>query len=115
VQQLGWGSGAYGDHQGERERDPNKGRLLRQLVNELQPRLVAFSSWWTVDRPREWHPHTIQSEFARDACVYLLAANTTAGPGRGGGIWDPHGRPLARTGADQPSVIFADIERCAGR
>jgi hypothetical protein len=91
------------------------GGLLRRLVEQRSPRIVAFSSHWTVDRPAHWNPINIQRKFARDACVYLVGANTTAGPGRGGGVFDPFGRPLGMRVSHEPSIVYADIETPGGR
>jgi len=101
----------YADYNGQR----SDGGLLRRLVEGRSPRIVAFSSHWTVDRPAHWNPINIQRKFARDACVYLVGANTTTGPGRGGGVFDPFGRPLGMRVAPEPSIVFADIETPGAR
>jgi predicted amidohydrolase len=101
----------YADYNGQH----SDGGLLRRLVEQRSPRIVAFSSHWTVDRPAHWNPINIQRKFARDACVYLVGANTTAGPGRGGGVFDPFGRPLDMRVSHEPSIVYADIETPGGR
>jgi len=66
--------------------------------------IVAFSSAWTVGRATQW-----QAAFARDFRVVLVGANGSAGKGRGGGIFDPSGDPLAISQTPVPQVLVADL------
>jgi predicted amidohydrolase len=78
--------------------------LLDKLVSTKQARVVALSSYWTVSGAVNW-----QKNFAKKHGVYMIAANTTTGPGYGGGVFDPTGQPLAQKVASVPSYVLATI------
>lgn len=67
--------------------------------------IVLVSSQWTVDSAPRW-----QAAFARDWDVFVVAANSSTGQGRGGGIFDPSGKALARGHADDNAVVIADLD-----
>lgn len=79
-------------------------RLHDELTGELGARIIALSTKWTVARATNW-----QAAFARDWGVYVVAANASAGEGRGGGVFDPRGRPLVVDERNQASVTIASI------
>jgi len=79
-------------------------RKHRQLTGPLGARVVAVSSLWTADGGWRW-----QQNFARNWGVYVVGSNTTGGAGRGGGIFDPTGRVLAKHTDGKPAVTLANI------
>ena len=79
-------------------------RLSDRLTRTLGARLVAFSTWWTVADATRW-----QANFARNWGVYMVAANTTYGAGRGGGIFGPDGKALDLKNSGKPELAIATI------
>lgn len=78
--------------------------LHNKLVKTLKARVIAFSAhWMTAGAPS--YPAT----FAKTHGVYFIAANTTLGPGQGGGVYDPNGKTLAQSTKNTPSIIYATI------
>ena len=78
--------------------------LHAKLIKTLKARIIAFSAhWMTAGSP------SYQSIFAKTHGVYFVAANTTLGPGQGGGIYDPTGKAMASTTKNTPSIIYATI------
>ena len=75
-----------------------------------KPRLVLFSSFWSVGpKNPTWWSLAVQKKVARDGKVWLIAANTTKGDGKGGGIWKPDGTALETTDEVKPSIVYGDI------
>ena len=75
-----------------------------------KPRLVLFSSFWSVGPSNAtWWSLAVQKKVAKDGKVWLVAANTTKGDGKGGGIWKPDGTKLATSEAVKPTVVYGDI------
>ena len=79
-------------------------RLHDKLTGELGARIIVLSSMWTVSRATRW-----QAAFAHDWNVYVVAANTTAGPGKGGGVFDRSGQPLAISENGTDGLTIASI------
>ena len=78
--------------------------LRTKLAKTLKARVVAFSGFWlTAGAP------TYQAGFAKTYGVYLVAANTTLGPGQGGGVYDTAGKTMAGTILNTPGIIYATI------
>lgn len=78
-------------------------RLHHELTHTRGARLVVVSSYWTAPGAASWQQH-----FARNWGVHVVGANTTAGPGKGGGVFDPEGRTLARRST--PGLVIAPIK-----
>ncbi len=78
--------------------------LLQELAYSKKARVVAFTAYWTVSNAVNW-----QTNYAKKYGVYLIASNNVAGPGYGGGIYDPTGKPLAQKIQNKPSVVIATI------
>ena len=75
-----------------------------------KPRLVLFSSFWSVGPSNPtWWSLAVQKKVAKDGKVWLVAANTTKGDGKGGGIWKPDGTKLETTEAIKPSIVYGAI------
>jgi len=66
-------------------------RQHQRLVQHAGARLIAVSSAWTATGGARW-----PRSFARNWGVHVVSANTTAGPGAGGGVFDPNGQILAK-------------------
>ncbi len=73
------------------------------LIDERHVALVLFSAAWTVPVATHW-----QAAFAHDWGVYFVAANASAGSGRGSGIFDPKGQAIGRPGSLR-SIQLADV------
>lgn len=80
-------------------------RLSDKLTGALGARLIAFSTWWTVADSTRW-----QAAFAKDWGVHVVAANTTYGSGRGGGVFGPDGKALDLSNGGAPEVAIATIQ-----
>ncbi len=65
--------------------------------------IVLVSAAWTVPVATRW-----QAAFARDWGVFVVAANASAGSGRGGGVFDPRGSSVA-TARIRPEILIADV------
>ncbi len=75
-----------------------------------KPALVLFSSFWSVGpKNPTWWSLAVQKKVAKDGKVWLIAANTTKGDGKGGGIWKPDGTALETTDAVKPSIIYGEL------
>jgi predicted amidohydrolase len=79
-------------------------RLSDKLTRTLGARLLAFSTWWTVSDATRW-----QANFARNWGVYVVAANTTYGAGRGGGVFGPDGKAIDLKNSGKPELAMASI------
>jgi formylglycine-generating enzyme required for sulfatase activity/predicted amidohydrolase len=77
---------------------------LHQALTTSNARLVAVSSFWTAPGAHHW-----QASFARNWGVYVVGANTTTGPGLGGGIFDPSGKALDLHLEDSPGIVLAPL------
>ena len=78
--------------------------LHQKLVTTLKARVIAFSAhWMTAGAP------TSQVTFAKTHGVYMVAANTTLGPGQGGGVYDPAGKVLSQHTKNTPGIVYATI------
>jgi predicted amidohydrolase len=82
--------------------------LHDRLTRVLGADVVAVSSMWTVAGATRW-----QAAFARDWGTIVVAANSSAGAGRGSGIFDARGRALAETAMGSPSVLLAELPESA--
>lgn len=80
-------------------------RLHRTLTETLGAQIVLVSAAWTVPVATSW-----QAAFAHDWHVFVVAANASLGKGRGGGVFDDRGQPIARPGR-VPDLHIADIPR----
>ena len=79
-------------------------RLQHKLTRTLKARVVAVSSLWTATGGQRW-----QQNFAKNWGVYVVGSNTTAGAGRGGGVYSPTGKVLAEHTSSSPAVVVAEI------
>jgi predicted amidohydrolase len=79
--------------------------LHRELMHDLDARIIAWSAAWTVEGATRW-----QSTFARDWNVYFVAANGAKGLGGGGGVFDPDGESIGTMELDA-SIVYAEIPR----
>jgi predicted amidohydrolase len=78
--------------------------LHQKLVDTLKARVVAFSSFWTAPGAANF-----QQSYAKNWGVWMIGSNVSGGAGRGGGIFDPEGKELARTEQASPSVLVASV------
>lgn len=72
--------------------------LLSQLRYGKKARVVAFTSYWTTPGAVNW-----QVNYAKKYGVYLIAANTVASPGQGGGVYGPQGQVLVQAIRERPA------------
>ena len=79
--------------------------MHRELMNDLDARIIAWSAAWTVEGATRW-----QSTFARDWNVYFVAANGAKGLGGGGGVFNPDGEAIGTMDFDA-SIVYAEIPR----
>ncbi len=79
--------------------------LHQTLTETLGAEIVLVSAAWTVPVATRW-----QAAFAHDWGVSVVAANASLGKGRGGGIFDDRGQPIARAGSVR-DLHIADISR----
>lgn len=77
-------------------------RLHHEFTQTKDAQLVLVSAAWTAQGATSW-----PANFARDWQVFVASANTTQGPGRGGGIFSPKGRPM--TTSAKPGFTLAII------
>lgn len=75
---------------------------------EKKPKLIFFSSFWTVGTGI-WGALAVQKQVSMDGAVWLIAANNTEGPGKGGAIFEPGGEEVSKHVSDQPGIIYAEI------
>lgn len=80
------------------------GDLRKHRALAKRADIVAVSSYWTAKGAARW-----QQSFARNFGVVVIGANTTQGPGRGGGIFAADGEVLAETKGDTPGYVVADL------
>ncbi|MCK5800227.1 MAG: carbon-nitrogen hydrolase family protein [Deltaproteobacteria bacterium] len=76
---------------------------------DTKPKIVFFSSFWTVGGSGQWAALNVQKLVAKEGKVWLVAANNTKGEGKGGAIYDPTGAEIAKLVSETPGVIYADI------
>lgn len=74
-----------------------------------KPKIIFFSSFWTVGGTGIWAALNVQKQVAIDGDVWLVAANNTAGQGKGGAIFKPGGEEVTKHFSDKPAVIYAEI------
>lgn len=79
-------------------------RLHDELSGTRRARILALSTMWTVAKATRW-----QAAFARDWGLFVVAANSSRGEGRGGGIFDPAGASLALSEDARPNIVVASI------
>ncbi len=87
-------------------------KMLMEYFNNYKPKVVLFSAYWTVgptNGSKSWWALSVQKKVAESGSVWVVAANTTNGAGKGGGIYKPGGAIVKQTDASTPSVIYADI------
>jgi len=85
---------------------------LMEYFNTHKPKLLLFSAYWTVGPTngyKTWWSLSVQKKVAESANVWVIAANTTNGAGKGGGIYKPGGAIVKQTDSSSPSVLYADI------
>ncbi len=88
---------------------------LQDFFVNRQPRIVLFSSYWTVGGSwNPWGSLNVQQSLSQVKTttydgVYVVAANTTNGMGKGGSILAPGGKELAKVNSADPSVLYAEI------
>ncbi len=78
--------------------------LLNKLSNTLKAKLVAVSSYWTVNGAVNWY-----STYAGKYKVYAVAANHTHTTDYGSGVFKPDGSALAKSTLTKPNIVFAEI------
>ena len=86
--------------------------MLMEYFNIYKPKVVLFSAYWTVgptNGNKMWWALTVQETVAKQGNAWVVAANTTNGAGKGGGIYKPGGAIVKQTEASTPSVIYAEI------
>lgn len=76
-------------------------RLHHELTQTKDAQLVLVSAAWTAQGATAW-----PANFARDWDVFVASANTTQGPGRGGGVFSPK---RAMTTSAKPGFTLAII------
>lgn len=80
-------------------------RQHQRLVRQAGARVIAVSSAWTATGGAHW-----PRSFARNWGVHVVSANTTAGPGAGGGVFDPSGRTLAKRVIPGLAMAWIDLQ-----
>jgi hypothetical protein len=85
--------------------------LIKQYFSTAsKPDLMLTSSFWTVGgATNPWGALNVQKTIAKNAMAYVVAANTTAAPGNGGGIYKPSGEPMAQDSSGKPTVLYAEL------
>ena len=86
--------------------------MLMEYFNTYKPKVVLFSAYWTVgptNGSKMWWALTVQETVAKQGNTWVVAANTTNGAGKGGGIYKPGGAIVKQTDAATPSILYADI------
>jgi predicted amidohydrolase len=73
------------------------------------PTIVLFTTQWTVANTGAWGVHNVAQKMAKDRSAWVLCSNTTALPGRGGGIWKPDGTAIEAITPDKPAIVYATI------
>jgi predicted amidohydrolase len=83
--------------------------LLKDYFSPAKrPALIALSSLWTSGAALIGALDT-QRTLASYGQAYLIAANTTQGPGKGGGIYAPSGEPLVLDASGTPTALVAEV------
>lgn len=75
-------------------------RMHHRLTQTEGAEIVLVSASWTAQGAPAW-----PAAFARDWGVFVASANTTKGPGKGGGIFSPKGKTLAK--GQRPGITLA--------
>lgn len=78
-------------------------KIHHTLLHDGPPSIIVVSAAWTVPVATRW-----QAAFAHDWGVHVVAANAAVGGGRGGGVFDDHGRSIGRKGP-LTDIVLADI------
>jgi predicted amidohydrolase len=90
-------------------------RKVFDAYTAIEADVVLFLAMWQAGEPSgaatRWWPLSVQQEYAQTQNVWLVAANTTVGDGRGAGIFRPGGASVTTTTGDTPSVLYADVPR----
>lgn len=79
-------------------------RLHHKLVNTMGAKVVAVTSLWTAAGGWRW-----QQNYARNWGVHVVGSNTASGTGRGGGVFSPTGKVLAKHDTASPAITLAEI------
>lgn len=74
-----------------------------------KPKIIFFSSFWTVGGTGIWAALNVQKQVSVDGSVWLVAANNTAGDGKGGAIFKPGGEEVAKYVDSKPGIIYGEI------
>jgi predicted amidohydrolase len=75
-----------------------------------KPDLILLSSVWTVGgATNPWGSLNVQKTVAKNGLVYVVAANTTGGEGKGGGIYKPDGTAIVQDASGKPLVLYAEL------
>ena len=92
---------------------PARNLALLQEYTKQNAVATFFSAYWTVGQSNAgssaWWPLNVQKKFAVDAKQYVIAANTSAGPGQGGGIFKPGGAEIQSSTTGKPAVIYGEL------
>jgi len=73
------------------------------------PAILLFPAWWTVANTGNWGVYGVAQKIAKDTNAWVLCANVTALPGRGGGIWKPDGNAVEAIVPEKPTIVYATI------
>lgn len=90
-------------------------RNLKLLQEYTAQGAVAtfFSAYWTVGPTNAgssaWWPLNVQKKYSVDAKQWVIAANTSSGPGQGGGIFKPGGEKVIASETGKPAIIYAEL------
>lgn len=75
-----------------------------------KPDLILLSSVWTVGgATNPWGSLNVQSAVAKNGQAHVVAANTTGGQGKGGGIYKPDGTAIVQDASGKPMVLYAEL------
>ena len=75
-----------------------------------KPKLILLSSVWTIGgATNPWGSLNVQKSVAKNGIAYVVAANTTGGQGKGGGIYDITGTVLAQDASGKPMALYAEL------
>lgn len=76
--------------------------LLDRLAS--MAKVVAVSSYWTVDGAVSWY-----RTYAQRFKVYTIVSNHTHSKGYGGGIYRPDGTPIVEVTQTTPTILYAEL------
>jgi predicted amidohydrolase len=76
--------------------------LLNKLSNTLGAKVVAVSSYWTVNGAVSWYK-TYSGKYK----VHAVVSNHTHSKGYGGGVYKPDGTPIVETEQTKPNIVYA--------